>query len=183
MTKPQKNEISFIAPPPRLSGKPGLRVAECVKAEVTNRGNKNQVVLTLKFENGEIGTMWVEVPSPLTPQCRYMRLVRIALSREVEAGVPIPPQSVFEGRHFLVSVGYRKSLNAKGKGKLSEENAQICKDDGDFLRAHDLVATDDTHLPIDPYGTTCTNNDSDSNKNTSKSETQTQTDTLEDAPF
>lgn len=178
MARPKRNPQGLVAPPPSLSGEPGRRVAECVEAHLASRGNKQQGLLTLRFENGETGNLWVEVPSPLKAGCRYMRLTRIALGRAPEVGEPIDPGPVFEGKRFVVSVGYRKSKDAKGKGGLSEDFAQRCKDEHDFLRVHDLVelVRDSGYSPIDPYGTSYSY--SNRNKDTYKAEIPTETVTV-----
>lgn len=84
--------------------------------------------------------MWVEVPERLTPTCRYMRLVRLALGGEPRQNEPIHPGNVFEGRRFRIVVGWRKSRNTRGKGGFDEALAEIGpKDASDFLRIHDLL--------------------------------------------
>ena len=133
-------EFAFIAPKPALSGEPGERIAECVAIETKRRGNKCQVWFTFETEDGETGRMWVEVPERLTPTCRYMRLVRLALGREPRQGEPIHPANVFKDRRFRIVVGWRKSHGARGKGGFDEALAQNGpKDQSDFLRIHDLA--------------------------------------------
>lgn len=134
---------SFVAPLPALSGEPGERDALCVAARVMQRGTKTQVVFTFEFGEREIQTanMWVEVPTPLTQGCRYMRLVRLALGEDPRAGTPLNPANVFVDKTFRVRVGYRKTAEPRGRGGkgATEELAQRRKDDRDFLRVHDLI--------------------------------------------
>jgi hypothetical protein len=140
MSKRRPPDFPFVAPKPALSGEPGERIAECVGVETKVRGNKCQVWLTFETEDGETARMWVEVPERLTPTCRYMRLVRLALGRETRQGEPIHPRNVFEGRRFRIVVGWRKSRDARGKGGFDEALAESGpKDPSDFLRIHELA--------------------------------------------
>ncbi len=111
-----KSEVSFIAPRPALSGKPGERIAECVEARVQRRGNKTQLVLTFDTDDGQVGRMWIDIPTPLTSTCRFMRLVTLALGAPPAAGKPIHPQSdgIFRGKRFRMVVGWRKSSDPRG---------------------------------------------------------------------
>jgi hypothetical protein len=142
VTRPKSaaSEVSFVAPKPALSGEPGERLAECVGAQVNRRGNKTQLMLTFDIE-GQGAPMWVDIPSPLTPACRFMRFVTLALGRPPAAGEPIHPESdgLFRGKRFRVLVGWRKSQDARGKGKFDESLAARRKDSHDFLRVHDLL--------------------------------------------
>jgi len=135
--------LSFVAPKPALSGEPGERAAECVEACVQRRGNKTQLVLTLDTDDGQVGRMWVDIPSPLTSTCRFMRLLTLARGAPPTAGEPIHPESdgVFRGKRFRVVVGWRKSQREpNGRQKFDDSLAEVGpKDRQDFLRVHDLL--------------------------------------------
>lgn len=135
------DSFSFVAPPRTLSGAPGERIATCTGVEVRRRGNKWQAILTFDTEAQEVGRLWVELPEPLRPGCRYLRLVSLVLGREPEPGAPIHPGNVFVGKKFMVFVGWRKSQRpAKGKQIFRDDLAFTGpKDPGDFLRIHDLI--------------------------------------------
>jgi hypothetical protein len=140
--KSAASAFSFVAPKPALTGDPGERVAECVATETKRRGTKWQLTLTFETDEGETGRMWCELPEPLTPTCRYMRLVRRALGCEPRADTPIHPNNVFKGKRFTVMVGWRKSSqDDRGKHRFDEALAlKGPKDSHDFLRVHDLGA-------------------------------------------
>lgn len=125
--------FSFLAPKPALSGVYGERDAECTVAEVQSRGNKTQLVLTFETADGEVGRMWVQLQSPLTSTCRFMRLVAKALGRAPEPGTPIHPVNVFVGKSFRVRVGWRTDGKDPGTAKTGP------KDPKDFLRVCDLI--------------------------------------------
>lgn len=142
-SKSSAGEFSFVAPKPGLGGEPGERIAECVAAIVQKRGNKRQLVLSFETDDGEVGRMWVDIPELLTPTCRFMRLVTLALGAPPAAGTPIHPQSdgLFRGQRFRVAVGWRKSVREpNGKQKFDDSLAAVGpKDPRDFLRVHDLL--------------------------------------------
>jgi hypothetical protein len=125
--------FAFVAPKPSLTGEPGERIADCIDAEVKQRGNKTQCVLTFETLDGQVGRMWVQVQSPLTSTCRYLRLVRLALGSDPTSGVPIHPKSVFDGKRFRVAVGWRTDNDDPESVKTGP------KDRKDFLRVHDLL--------------------------------------------
>jgi len=149
-------DYSFVAPKPSLSGQPGQRNALCIATEVKKRGRNFQLILTLETDDGETGRMWVQLPEPkakgssLTPTCRYMRLVRIALGTTPNENTPLHPANVFEGKRFRVFVGWRKSKTEDGghaetgdKGRHTTYDDNLAlegpKGKGDFLRVHDLL--------------------------------------------
>lgn len=141
--KPATSALSFIAPKPALSGEPGGRIAECVDARLQRRGNKTQLVLTFDTDDGQVGRMWIDIPTPLTSTCRFMRLVTLALGAPPAAGKPIHPESdgLFRGKRFSLVVGWRKSQrDAGGKQKFDDSLATVGpKDPSDFLRIHEIL--------------------------------------------
>jgi hypothetical protein len=134
--------FSFVAPKPDLTGEPGERIGECVDARLQRRGNKTQLVLTIETD-GQVGRMWIDIPTPLTSTCRFMGLVTRAIGSPPAAGNPIHPESdgLFRGTWFRVVVGWRKSQrDASGKHKFDDSLAAVGpKDAKDFLRVHDLL--------------------------------------------
>lgn len=144
VTRPRSasSAVSFVAPKPTLTGEPGERIGECVEARLQRRGNKTQLVLTIETD-GQVGRMWIDIPTPLTSTCRFMRLVTLALGYAPAAGTPIHPESdgLFCGKLFRVVVGWRKSQrDASGKQKFDENLAAVGpKDPTDFLRIHELL--------------------------------------------
>lgn len=143
--KPMLRVVDAIKlPPPELSGAPGERSARCVRAELVRRGGKRQAVLTFEVRNPEsgsveIGTLWVEIPDPLAPHHRYVRLVRLALGSEAQPGESATPQA-FTERRFHVRVGYRRTEKPKGRGRADDALSERKKDDRDFLRVLDILA-------------------------------------------
>jgi len=132
---------AFVAPRPSVTGQPGERSGECVGVQLFRRGNKTQAILTFDID-GQSARMWIEIPTPITATCRYMRLVTLALGSPPEAGTPIHPENdgLFKGKHFRVYVGWRKSDTANGKHRFDDSLAASGpKDTKDFLRVHDLL--------------------------------------------
>lgn len=131
---------AFTAPAPALSGEPGERMATCTAATSKERGRKTIVTLDLLTDDGEAGSLWLELPETLSALCRYVRLATMALGQAPQAGDSIEPQAVFAGKRFRVWVGYRRTQHARGGGRVSDELAQMKKDSRDFLRVLDLVS-------------------------------------------
>ncbi len=135
--------VAFVAPKPALSGEPGERSATCVDAVQQQRGRARQLVLTFDTDDGQFGRMWIDIPAVLTPMCRFIRLVAVALGGPPAAGTPIHPESdgLFKGRRFRVFVGWRKSRREPGGRQKFDDSlaAEGPKDPSDFLRIHDLL--------------------------------------------
>lgn len=132
-------DLPLVAPPPALSGEPGVRDATCTRAELIDRGKKRQALLTFETDAGEFGRMWFEIPDCVTPTCRYVRAVACALGRSLRAGEPIHPGSVFPERRFRVQVGYRRTELPRGKGRAGDDLARRKKDEADFLRVIEIL--------------------------------------------
>lgn len=133
--------FSIVAPPPDLSGVPGVRTMKCVGVSV-KRGRRP--IATLVFEEidtGHVARKWMEIPAPMTRGSKFWRSVVIALGAEPDAGVQLDLHKVFVGKVFKVRVGFRKTPNAgrDGRSKASNALADTKKGPDDFLRVHDLL--------------------------------------------
>jgi hypothetical protein len=89
--------------------------------------------------------MWIDKAADaggiISPIGKYARHCEIALGRPLEEDDPVDePRLIFSGRHFLVSVGYRKSELPKGRGRQSDDLALLRKDSQDSLRVHEILS-------------------------------------------
>jgi len=133
---------------PDESMQPGVYIANCEGATITNKGKNTIAVLEFRIIDGpHSGTalrQWITVPDidGITPLAsRYGRQCALALGREIEPGEDLNPAVIFRARLFRVQVGYR--MTEKIGGTPSPAHALRRKDAKDFLRVHELLAVED----------------------------------------
>jgi hypothetical protein len=88
---------------------------------------------------------WIAVDTSglFSPQSRYALQCAVALGRPLDAGDnPDDPASIFSGRFFKASVGFRKTSKPHG-GTPDTENTQRRKDHRDGLRVHELLSAEE----------------------------------------
>ena len=133
------------APMAALSGEPGIRDAQCISAEFSRRGRGVTLVVTLEVVNPasgaiECGRLWLPVPQPLAPGCRFVRVCEVALSRVPDPGEDLSPDRVFVGRRFVVEVAYRATAQARGRGRRDPSLRSQRKDEADYLRVVEILS-------------------------------------------
>ena len=153
----QKSNLRVVTKPTpglRLGGtapsedmQPGNFLVECETAWLEAVGKTMRAVLQFRVVDGKHDgvalRLWVTASDGggiVSPTGRYAKLCEIAFGRRLQDDDPVgDPAQIFGGRFFTVQVGYRKTDKPKG-GQTSDENAKRCKDDRDFLRAHDIIS-------------------------------------------
>jgi hypothetical protein len=129
---------------------PGKYLASCETAWLQPKGKSTLAILQFNLLDGKYDgvalRMWVTASDGggvVSPTSRYGRYCAVALGRELEAGDPVSdPVQIFAGKHFIVTVGFRKTDRPKG-GMASNENALRKKDERDFLRVNDILRRED----------------------------------------
>jgi hypothetical protein len=117
---------------------PGQYVAKCINSELRVQ-KKSFVLLTFVVSDGAFKDTllrcWLSVSEKMSPHGKYVRAWETAAGRSVGPDEDLSP-SVFHGKSFRVGVGYR--TNGPDK-QFSAENAQMRKDNQDFLRVHKII--------------------------------------------
>jgi hypothetical protein len=79
----------------------------------------------------------------VSPMGRYAKACAIALGRPLDCSDDLNnPAAIFSGLLFSVLVGFRKTERPRG-GTPSDSNSQRKKDDGDFLRVHEILSREE----------------------------------------
>jgi hypothetical protein len=85
----------------------------------------------------------VDASGVVSPRSRYAQQCTVALGRPLEAEDNLDnPASIFVGKIFRASVGFRKTDKPRG-GKCTEGNETRRKDATDGLRVHELLTRDE----------------------------------------
>lgn len=142
--KPQPPlRLSGLAPAPEMQA--GEYFAHCKNTFLER--SKNRAVLEFVVIDGEHAgaalPMWINgVNSAIRPASRYAKECAAALGRDLTADDDLDPASVFKGKHFTISVGWRMT-DKPGGGTPKDEFTQHKKDGRDFLRVHRIVRAGD----------------------------------------
>lgn len=157
----QKPNLRVVksAPAVRLGGtlptesmEPGNYLVSCENAWLEQRGKSHRAALQFRVVDGKHGgvalRMWIDNAADnggfISPTGKYARACQIALGRPLHDGDPVAePGEFFSGRRFIVFVGYRKSELPGGRGKFSDQCAMTKKQDGDYLRVHEILSRED----------------------------------------
>ena len=131
---------------------PGKYLAGCEGAwlDPTGKGQGHKAVLQFRILDGKYDGVavrqWIDNAIDeggfVSPHGKYARHCWIALGRELREDDPVEePGQFFSGKRFIVSIGYRKTefANGRGRGRWSNDLALIRKGDDDYLRVHEIV--------------------------------------------
>jgi hypothetical protein len=128
---------------------PGKYLVMCETAWTEQIGKGVRVVLQFRCVDGKYDGValrqWLSASNGgniVSPTGRYARHCAIALGRPLTQDDPVnDPAAIFAGQKFLVFVGYRKTERQRG-GMASEDNALRRKDEGDYLRVHEIISSE-----------------------------------------
>ncbi len=116
--------------------KPGLYCITCVSTALRQRGNKRQLVLLFRTQDGVELRQWFDVTSEtISPLSAYARALEVALGKPLDADSDLNPEQ-FMGLTFDAEVGFR----FEGDPSSVEHK----KDVRDFLRVRKLLCRVDT---------------------------------------
>jgi hypothetical protein len=129
---------------------PGKYTVACEGAWIEPIGKGTRVVLQYRVSEGEhTGTalrQWLPASDAgglVSPMGRYAKACAIALGRPLDCSDDLNnPAAVFSELIFSVHVGFRKTEKHRG-GLPSDDNALRKKDDGDFLRVHEILSREE----------------------------------------
>lgn len=115
--------------------KPGKYLARCIRAEEKRRGRL--AVLTFALEDSRFAGValhhWLETKEIMAAQSKFARAYKTAggnFSEEVSL-------DVFTDKLYVVRVGWRAT---DADRRSDPANAQLQKDESDFLRVHEVVS-------------------------------------------
>jgi hypothetical protein len=124
---------------------PDQYLAQCISAEVKQRGSQVRAVLTFRCEAGRFDgvllTCWLAIHKTVAAHHKFARAYQIAMDRDLHVDEEISLGG-FIGKLFVVQAAFRKGRH-KGKKWVPEDPAKS-KDKDDFLRVHDILSLADS---------------------------------------